>query len=136
MKIKKILFMVIMIAFSPSVIIIAEEISALEQAYKEQYDKYTLEIKELQISIDRDRASLDKEEEIVRKLHELDLQDRRVYGRKSRYPESDNPSKNLIIRAGYLQKKIDRMKELSEKKSDLKIKVLEKKGSLPSWWIE
>ena len=125
---------VFFILFIP-IIIFAQELDALEQAYKEQYDKYTSEIKELQVSIDRERESLDKQSAILERLRQLDLQDG-SYRRKPRNSGANALSSSLTVMANRLQKKIDRMKKLSEKKNDLKIKVLEKQRSLPAWWID
>lgn len=111
----------------------AQEMDALEGAYKDQHDNYTAEIKELQVYIARRSESLDKERAIIDQLHQLDLQD-------GSYRNPRNPTtvlaRGLLDSANLLQKKIDRKKELSEKKSELKIKVLEKKGTLPGWWTK
>ncbi len=125
---------VVLIYFIPS-IALSQGMDALDQAYKEQHDKYTSEINELQLSINREREALDKQYEIFERLRQLDLQDG-SHRRRSRNSGTNALSDSVIVMANNLQKKIDKMKELSEKKSDLKIKVLEKKGVLPTWWTD
>jgi len=135
MKIKYVLSVfIVLLYFFPS-IAYTQEMNALEQVYKEQHDKYTAEIKELQVDIDCLREKLDKTSAILERLRQLDLQDG-SYRRRYRKSDTDVVSESVTLDAGLLQKKMNRMKELTDKKQELKIKILERKGVLPTWWID
>jgi len=120
--------------FFPLVTINAQS-DTLEQAYKDQHDQYTLEIKELESSINIGKASLEKQREVADKLYELDARDN---SRRSRYgrAQTNKLTAGITEQAEYLQKKINKLGYLKEKKGELKIRLLEKYTKLPEWWVE
>jgi hypothetical protein len=133
----------------------------LEDAYKEQYEKYTTEIESLKPLIDTYSNCIEKTDNINNQLISL-------YGKEKRYEISRLDAVNekirlneeglKVLREGLstfnaskgeqrsdisideikheLQLSRSRMKELEDKKQELKIKILETKGTLPAWWAK
>jgi t-SNARE complex subunit (syntaxin) len=103
----------------------AEEIDALDKAYKEQHDMYISETADLQTSMDKDREYLDKLDGIVARFEKI----------PGTYPDVKRIRDDQMGVAKRLQEKQNRLKKLQEKKQELKITILEKQGALPSWWV-
>ncbi|MEN6621258.1 MAG: hypothetical protein ABFD50_06905 [Smithella sp.] len=159
MKIKKLL-VVLLLCLMP-VISYAQEIDPLEQAYKEQYIESKKEIESLQALDQIYSGCIQKNDLINSKITNIyeEYKAGRIWKRDTIAPKIALEEERLIVLNEALRAfnnakgehrsdiSIDeikrdqefnrkRIKELIDKKRELKIKVLEKKGSLPSWWID
>jgi len=105
--------------------------SAIEKAYKEQYEIYSSEIADLKKSISSDKAYL----EIAKSAFEYEYDPNTVTWKKKKTLRMDQYL-TLQKTVHSIEKKQGRLKELEGKKGELKIKILEKRGSLPSWWAD
>ncbi len=97
-------------------------VDQLEAAYKEQFDKYAAEDKSIQADLVSEHASLDKFQALYDRTQFRDIR-RQI-------------SNDLIYFAKRIETLKIRSKELSDKKLELKMRVLEKLGALPDWWQE
>ncbi len=161
MKIKRIIFVIVLIVCFSSVVAIAEEMGALEQAYKEQYIESNKEIESLQALDQIYSGCIQKNDLINSKITNIyeEYKAGKIWKRDTIVPRIALEEERLIVLNEALRAfnnakgehrsdiSIDeikrdqefnrkRIKELIDKKREFKIKVLEKKGSLPSWWID
>ncbi|MEN6620032.1 MAG: hypothetical protein ABFD50_00565 [Smithella sp.] len=137
------------------------DIDALNQAYKEQYIKLNNENNGLQLLIKIYSSCIEKINILDVRLLDLDedirtgqkyrrdtLQDRinitenkieiltstlQVFNKYKNENRSDISLDEIKIE---LELNRRRIKEIEDKKQELKIKILEKKGALPDWWKE
>lgn len=146
------------LAFLPN---FAQGMDALESAYKDQYIESNKEINDLQAIIKIYSDCIKKTDELRDRM--TFLHGEHLAGRLSRRdsiaPRKAILEENLAVLVEALQAfnyikgenrsdiSIDeikrdlelnrrRIKELTDKKRDLKIKVLEKKGTLLGWWTD
>ena len=139
----------------------SQEIDALEQAYKQQFKQLTDETYLLKSLISAYGDGLSKLEakeqqssalDVKMKYYEISRKDYiqrqieikkeclqiaqdllRVFNAAKNQHREDFSVEEIQRDQEYSQR---RLAELADKKQDLKIKLLEKKGALPSWWID
>ena len=105
----------------------------LEDAYKKQYERYTTEIENLQKSIKSDEDSLEKAESfynnycIANPLEHIGAH---------LYKECDGVLTSRKVFTERLETDRPKLMEVEAKKQELKIKILETKGTLPNWWTK
>lgn len=161
MKIKHTLCILIVSIFFASFAASAQEMDALDRAYKEQYVQYTNEIAQLKSLVDSYGKCIAEKESIDNQMTSLyeDYRLGRISKRDSLPKRMELTEANFRVLTEALnifneakgeqrsdisigEIKMDqelsrkRIKELSDKKQELKIKVLERKGALPSWWVD
>lgn len=138
----------------------AEQLDQQEISYKEQHDSYTKEISSLESLIstysncveqiesfnaqitalkdqriqtgEKKHATLNDRLVLIEKRREIQDLALKTYNEAKSEQKKDITLKEIKEELSYCQ---ERLKEITEKKQELKNKVLENNGVLPSWWI-
>jgi hypothetical protein len=157
---KRVIVGVVVLIISLPVLLYAAMTSQLETAYQEQYEQYSKETKSLQPIIADYETCINDDNDITRQRFELDKR-KMFYQVSSKDYLAESISigrKGLEVTKKCLdtfnrsrgEQRIDfsmhelnedmefsrrRVKELTGKKQELKIKILEANGTLPAWWI-
>ena len=106
--------------------------SALEEEYKQQMEVYNIRLRSAEFNISFAQTQIEHVREVIQLCGKHNLE-RAAEGTKledcdSKYGPKLNKAENDY--KDYRKQK----NEISDKKSDLKIRVIEKLGRLPKWW--
>lgn len=119
------LFGLILLIFCASPLV-AQESTLLDQAYMDQYTHYNTEIKKLRSWIELSDRGIDRNNESISRFEKLP-------GTRSDISSFHQNNKEIVARLAAYQ---DRLTDIQERKQDLKIRLLERNKSLPTWWTE